>query len=55
MKQRKNGQGRRKDPAKKARRQARIVVGPVPPSRVIPPARQRKAKHKKKAGEEDAQ
>ncbi|MGQ9915922.1 MAG: hypothetical protein ACUVS7_00760 [Bryobacteraceae bacterium] len=46
---------RRPDPARKARRRARILIGPVPPSRVIEPARGRKTKHKKKAAEDEAE
>jgi hypothetical protein len=41
--------------AKKARRQARLVVGPAPPSRVIEPKKKRKPRHKKSAEEPDWQ
>lgn len=54
MKQRKPDKGRQPDPSRKARRQARILIGPVPPSQVIQPATRRKAKHKKKAAEDEA-
>lgn len=38
-----------REAARKARRQARLAVGPVPPARVIPSGKSRKPKHKKDA------
>ncbi len=54
MKRRKQKTSRREDQGRKARRQARIRMGPVPPAQVIEPSVRRKAKHKKKAAEDDA-
>lgn len=38
-----------REAARKARRQARLAVGPVPPARVIPSAKLRNPKHRKDA------
>lgn len=53
MKRRKPKTDGRAGEAKKARRQARIVIGPPPPAKVIEPGKGRRAKHKKKAAPED--
>lgn len=55
MSRRKHAGKKPRDTAKQARRQARLVVGPVPPSRVIEPKKKRKPKHGKSAEELDGQ
>lgn len=55
MRRRKPKTDGRAEEAKKARRQARIVIGPAPPAKVIEPGKSRRAKHKKKAAQEDQQ
>lgn len=52
MSRQKKPVSRTREAARKARRQARLALGPVPPSRPIEPKKARKPKHRKKPGQD---
>ncbi len=52
MGRQKNPPSKAREAARKVRRQARLALGPVPPSRPIEPKKARKPKHRKKTGQD---
>lgn len=53
MSRQKKPASKARETARKARRQARLAVGPVPPARLIELKKSRKPKHRKSPGQDD--